>query len=60
MMNRAFLEACTPGYYNNEGQFQDAVGSFPSESYAPGADAFNALLARWREAGDMEGLEVAG
>jgi cyclohexanone monooxygenase len=56
--NRAFLEACTPGYYNSEGKFEQAVGTLSGESYAPGANAFNALLAKWREQDDLEGLEL--
>jgi cyclohexanone monooxygenase len=55
--NRAFSEACTPGYYNNEGQL-DAPGSLGREAYAPGANAFNALLAEWRASGQLEGLEL--
>jgi cyclohexanone monooxygenase len=51
----AFLEECTPGYYNREGQ--TAGRSARNAPYAPGINAFNALLARWREKGDMEGLD---
>jgi cyclohexanone monooxygenase len=54
--NREFLEACTPGYYNNEGS--DSPGSLGSQTYSPGINAFNALLADWREKGDMAGLEL--
>ena len=28
------------------------------EAYSPGANAFNALIAKWREKGDLEGLEL--
>ena len=52
----AFFEACTPGYYNNEGKVVRG-GGLNGESYAPGVNAFNALLSKWREQGDMEGLE---
>jgi cyclohexanone monooxygenase len=52
--NRDFLEACTPGYYNNEGS--DRAGSLAAETYAPGINAFNDLLTAWREKGDLEGL----
>ncbi len=55
---RRFLEACTPGYYNNEGQVSDA--SVRGSSYAPGPIAFIALLQAWREADDMAGLEIDG
>ncbi|WP_439816877.1 flavin-containing monooxygenase [Zavarzinia sp. CC-PAN008] len=50
---RAYFEACTPGYYNNEGR---ASGGLNAETYAPGINAFNALLAEWREKGTMEGM----
>jgi cyclohexanone monooxygenase len=50
---RAYLEACTPGYYNNEGALR---GGIRAESYAPGLNAFNELLADWRDKGDLEGL----
>ncbi|MEM7015764.1 MAG: NAD(P)/FAD-dependent oxidoreductase [Pseudomonadota bacterium] len=54
----AFLESCTPGYYNREG----AVGSGASmqnSAYAPGINAFNALLKDWREKGDLPGMELS-
>jgi cyclohexanone monooxygenase len=57
--NAAFLEACTPGYYNSEGRFAQTVGTLIGEVYAPGVNAFNALLAEWRARGDLEGLELA-
>ena len=59
VMNRAFLEACTPGYYNQEGKIgEGAPGGLAGESYGPGLNPFNALLAAWREKGDLEGLEI--
>ena len=55
---RAFLESCTPGYYNNEGKMSDTTAlSFP---YGPGPIAFIDLLRQWREAGDFAGLELDG
>ncbi|WP_374410363.1 flavin-containing monooxygenase [Novosphingobium colocasiae] len=56
--NDKFLESCTPGYYNNEGQFKDSVATFPYDQYAPGLAAFSTILETWREAGGMEGLEI--
>jgi len=56
--NAAFFDACTPGYYNNEGKLVERGGGLNGESYAPGANAFNALLAKWRESGDLAGLEL--
>ena len=53
----AFFEACTPGYYNNEGKVGQQ-GGLNTEAYAPGANAFNALMAEWREKNDLEGLEL--
>ena len=49
---------CTPGYYNNEGHFEPGADGFGANSYAPGINAFNALMAKWREKGDLEGLEL--
>ena len=54
--NQAYLEACTPGYYNNEGHIADGGGI--GQGYAPGVNAFNALLGKWREAGDLEGMQI--
>jgi cyclohexanone monooxygenase len=55
-----FLESCTPGYYNNEGHFGEGrAAGLNGEAYAPGANAFNALIADWRAKGNLEGLEVA-
>jgi cyclohexanone monooxygenase len=51
---RAFQEACTPGYYNNEGQPNAWLQSFGS--YGRGSMAFFELTRRWREAGDFAGL----
>jgi cyclohexanone monooxygenase len=51
----AFLEECTPGYYNREGQGSTSMQNSP---YAPGINAFNALLADWREKGDLEGMAL--
>jgi cyclohexanone monooxygenase len=53
--NRAFLEACTPGYYNNEGSARAGLGA---GIYTPGINAFNKLLVEWRNKGDLEGLEI--
>ena len=50
----AFLEECTPGYYNREGQ--GSGGNMQNSPYAPGINAFNALLKQWRDAGELEGM----
>jgi cyclohexanone monooxygenase len=52
----AFLEECTPGYYNREGK--GSGGNMQNSPYAPGINAFNALLKQWREKGDLEGMAV--
>ena len=56
MFNRKFLESCTPGYYNNEGQPQDR--SIRNGSYGAGSIAFIKVLEDWRAAGDLAGLEL--
>ena len=56
--NRDFLESCTPGYYNNEGELDDPSKGLATQAYAPGINAFNALLADWREQGDLQGFEL--
>ncbi len=53
-----FLSNCTPGYYNNEGHFEDGGDGLFGGVYAPGINAFNALMAKWREKNDLEGLEL--
>jgi cation diffusion facilitator CzcD-associated flavoprotein CzcO len=53
---RAFQAQCTPGYYNNEGQPNQA--GFLGSSYGKGPLAFFALLADWRDSGTFEGLEL--
>ena len=55
---RKFLEACTPGYYNNEGQASDAAAR--SAAYPAGPVAFIDLLRAWRAGGDLAGLERNG
>ena len=54
--NRDFLVECTPGYYNNEGGTE--LRSHLGEVYGPGFYAFGELMAAWREAGDMAGLDL--
>ncbi|QNA86647.1 NAD(P)/FAD-dependent oxidoreductase [Sphingomonas sp. So64.6b] len=48
-----YSRECTPGYYNNEGQ----TGGFTSRTFGQGPVAFYRLLADWREAGDMAGID---
>jgi hypothetical protein len=52
----SFLAGCTPGYYNNEGQFdgqQSALGG----GYHKGATAYFRYIDEWRKSGDFAGLE---
>ena len=54
-MNEEFLASCTPGYYNNEGH--DNPLAQQNSPYGGGSIQFFELLAKWREAGDFDGLE---
>ncbi len=57
--NSAFELTCTPGYYNNEGRgAAEANGSFLGDFYSPGFYAFDELLQKWRDEGDLAGLEL--
>jgi cyclohexanone monooxygenase len=56
VLNRDFQNACTPGYYNNEGG--ERSGGLNGQTYTPGINKFNALLAEWRAKGDLDGLEL--
>ncbi len=54
--SKDFLNACTPGYYNNEGD--TSSGGLLDQVYTPGINQFNAMLAEWRDKGDLEGLRL--
>jgi cyclohexanone monooxygenase len=60
----SFVAECTPSYFNNEGQeIVNAKGekkfrSYTGEPYGPGFYAFEAMLQKWRDKGDLEGLEL--
>jgi cation diffusion facilitator CzcD-associated flavoprotein CzcO len=51
-----YLNTCTPGYYNGEGQ--NAQQGFLDSQYPEGAVRFYEMLAKWRERGEFEGLIV--
>jgi cation diffusion facilitator CzcD-associated flavoprotein CzcO len=51
-----FLEACTPGYYNNEGDPKSR--SLKNAPYGAGPVAFVKLLEEWRADGSLPGLEL--
>ena len=50
-----FQEKCTPGYYNNEGD----VNTKPqNNTYGGGPIEFFEMMRKWREKGNLEGLEL--
>jgi cyclohexanone monooxygenase len=56
VFNRRYLEECTPGYYNNEGQPSDMA--IRNGSYGAGSIAFIKILEDWRATGELPGLQV--
>ncbi len=54
---RTFLEECTPGYYNGEGQLSPKAASF--SSYGKGPVAFFNTIKAWRDEGGMKGMMLA-
>ena len=52
-----FLESCTPGYYNNEGKTSER--SAQDGFYGGGSVEFFQILAKWREEGGLEGMEIS-
>jgi cyclohexanone monooxygenase len=55
-MGREFLESCTPGYYNNEGNLSRL--SAQNGFFGGGSILFFQMLEQWRSAGNLEGLEL--
>jgi len=53
---RAFLESCTPGYFNYEGKRTGSVEL--NEPYGGGAIAYLKILEDWRAEGGLKGLEI--
>jgi len=49
---------CTPSYFNNEGKASLAVSR--NGGFGGGVPAFIDILAKWREAGALEGLRLGG
>jgi cyclohexanone monooxygenase len=56
LMRQAFLEQCTPGYYNNEGAVRAMTNR--NASYGAGPVAFVKVLEDWRAEGQMSGLDL--
>ncbi len=55
-LGRDFLESCTPGYYNNEGNLSNL--SAQNGFFGGGSILFFNLLKDWRDKGDLPGLEL--
>lgn len=53
-----FYEACTPGYYNNEGKLGNPNGFFAG-MYGAGPIKFFRLLDEWRSTGRLEGIDLS-
>ena len=53
-----YLQACTPGYYNAEGNARSDDDGFLQGHYPDGGLRFYEMLAEWRAAGDYEGMTV--
>ncbi|MFI4976945.1 MAG: flavin-containing monooxygenase [Caulobacterales bacterium] len=56
LMRQAYLEECTPGYYNNEGKPSTLAAR--NGFYGAGSIAFVKLLEEWRAEGSLKGLEL--
>jgi cyclohexanone monooxygenase len=56
LMRQKFQEECTPGYYNNEGK--PSALAARNGPYGKGSIAFIQLITDWRQAGQLEGLEL--
>ena len=54
--NSAFTRECTPSYFNNEGEEKPKWALF--RQWGPGWHDFQAMLAAWRDKGDLEGLSL--
>ena len=52
----AFQEACTPGYYNNEGQANPT--SRQNSAYGKGPNRYFKKMQAWRDEGLLRGLEA--
>ncbi|MCC6707101.1 MAG: NAD(P)/FAD-dependent oxidoreductase [Gammaproteobacteria bacterium] len=53
-----YLKACTPGYYNAEGESKKDNDGFLQGHYPEGGLKFYQMLAEWRAKGDYAGLSV--
>jgi cation diffusion facilitator CzcD-associated flavoprotein CzcO len=55
--NSAFINECTPSYFNNEGD-QTKKRHIFGEPWGEGYYAFEAMLEKWRAEGALRGLEL--
>ncbi|MDQ2636465.1 MAG: NAD(P)/FAD-dependent oxidoreductase [Actinomycetota bacterium] len=61
VFNAEAVQACTPGYFNNEGDFDASTGDFEHgrpiwvDAYGGGTFEYQGLLAKWRETKEYEG-----
>jgi len=53
-----FATECTPSYFNGEGD-RSKRRWYAGEPYGPGWEAFEQLLANWRDKGDLEGMTLS-
>ncbi|MGV0872576.1 flavin-containing monooxygenase [Mycolicibacterium sp. XJ879] len=60
VFNAEAVQACTPGYFNNEGDFDASTGNFEHgrpvwvDAYGGGTFEYQEILAKWREAKEYE------
>ncbi|MGV0714278.1 NAD(P)/FAD-dependent oxidoreductase [Mycolicibacterium sp. XJ662] len=61
VFNAEAVQACTPGYFNNEGDFDATTGNFEhgrpvwADAYGGGTFEYQELLVKWRESREYEG-----
>jgi cyclohexanone monooxygenase len=53
-----FFKACTPSYFNNEGQMEETLASARRGGFPGGAERFVERLEAWRAADAFEGLDL--
>jgi cation diffusion facilitator CzcD-associated flavoprotein CzcO len=53
-----FMAACTPSYFNNEGQLEMTPAAARRGGFPGGTEKFIQILEAWRAADDFAGLEV--
>lgn len=56
MLRKKFLEDCTPGYYNLEGEISRLAAR--NTTYGAGPMVYRQVLEDWKAEGSMKGLEL--